>query len=493
MDLHVILGYPLLFIAGMEILLGVVLLRQNPRNSRVNKAVAAFSFFSSAFSLSASLMYLSAAAGLNPVPFARFSWVGWLSIPAALQFVYYLRSEASRAARIVGYLLYPFWTVILVLCLTTDLIVTDHYVPIPFQNLHGPLEDPARLIGGGLIAWLVVEIIRLRRSVTGVKRAQLNYFFYGTLIFATCGSLAAGFLQLFGGFGFEPSLSSYFSFPWVVLTVYAIIRYRLFDIRIAVSNLLGSAFLFGVFAWSQLLLFQMLEPLVGRAPAIPLSLSVLVVVFFATPFSKRLRLLVQWTVLQDRYLYQDVLRESIKAIVTILDFEELLDYIADTIQRTLRADSVALYLKGTDAVYSLRHGTGGAVPALRERPLDPAIVDLVRQTGEAVVREELERMLPDESFSGLNRSLREIGAELLIPLRYKGQLEGVLAVGQKGNGEVFLQSDIDLLDALAGHAAVAIENARLFDAARRARESVEASDARLAEMAKRSIQKALSL
>jgi transcriptional regulator with GAF, ATPase, and Fis domain len=276
------------------------------------------------------------------------------------------------------------------------------------------------------------------------------------------------------------------------MTVYAIMKYRLFDIRIVVSNVLNIALLFGLFAWAHLLLFEVLDPLIGHAAAILLSLSVTVLLFFGTPFSKRLRLLVQWTVLQDRYLYQDVLRESIKAIVTILDFDELLDYIADTIAKTFRAERVALYLRDAQGGFLPRHGRGGALSVPQDRPLDPGVVDLVRQTGEAVVREEFERMLPDESFSELNRSLRDIGAELLIPLRYKGQLEGVLAVGQKGNGDVFLQSDIDLLDALAGHTAVAIVNARLYDDARRARESVEASDAQLAEMARLRIQKALS-
>ncbi len=491
MNLHVILGYPLLFVAVLELLLGIVLLRENPRNSRVNKAVAAFSFFSAAFSLSTALMYLTAAAGRDPVPFARLNWIGWLTIPAAFQFVFYLRSEASRAARIAGYVLYPFWTLMLVLCLTTDLIVTDRYVLIPFRNQHGPLEHAARFIGGGLIVWLGAEIMRLRREVTGIKRAQLNSFFAGTLIFAASGALAAGFLQMAGGFGFEPGLSAYFSVPWVAMTGYAIMRYRLFDIRIVLSNLLNRTLLFGLFAWAQLLLFLALSPFVGNAVAVLLSLSLLVLLLFGMPFSRRLRVLVPGTVLQDRNLYQDVLRESIKAIITILDFDELLEYIADTIRRAFRADSVALYLRDPQGRFSLRQGTDGGL-APEDRTLDPAIVDLVRQTGEAVVREELEGLLPDESFRALNRSLRDMGAELLAPIRYKGQLEGVLAVGQKGDGEAFLQSDIDLLDGLAGHAAVAIENARLYDEARRARESLEASDARLAEMAKHSVRKALS-
>jgi GAF domain-containing protein len=120
------------------------------------------------------------------------------------------------------------------------------------------------------------------------------------------------------------------------------------------------------------------------------------------------------------------------------------------------------------------------------------MLDLVQQTGNAMVREELERILSEKDFGDLNRALKEACAELIIPLRYKGQLAGVLTVGNKGNGEPYVQSDIDLLEALAGHAAVAIENARLYDEAKRAQESLRESEARLATMAEQSIEKYLS-
>jgi hypothetical protein len=337
MNLYHILGYPLILVAGLEILLGAMLLRQNTRNSMVNKSVAAFSFFSAAFSLSVGLMYLRAAMGLDHILFARLSWVGWFSVPAALQFVFYLREENSLTARRIGWVLYPFWAGILALCLFTDLIVTDRYILIPFANRPGPVENPARLIGGALIIWLMIEILRLRKQVTGIKRAQLNYFFSGTLIFATCGSLAAGFLQLFGGFGFEPGLASYFSFPWVVLTFYAISRFRLFDTRIVISNALGIVLLFVLFAGAHAVLFHLLAPLAGTLLALVLSLFLIVLFFFGTPLSASLRAFVRRTVLKDRYLYQDILRESITAIVTILDFDDLMEYIVETIRKTLRS------------------------------------------------------------------------------------------------------------------------------------------------------------
>ena len=83
-----IIGYPLLFVAALEIALGIILLSQTPRKNPVNRSVATFSFFSAAFALCTSLMYIRASLGLDFNYFARANWIGWFSIPAALQFIF---------------------------------------------------------------------------------------------------------------------------------------------------------------------------------------------------------------------------------------------------------------------------------------------------------------------------------------------------------------------------------------------------------------------
>jgi diguanylate cyclase (GGDEF)-like protein len=55
---------------------------------------------------------------------------------------------------------------------------------------------------------------------------------------------------------------------------------------------------------------------------------------------------------------------------------------------------------------------------------------------------------------------------LAVPLRYGGSVVGVIVVSKLGLDQ-FDEDDVRLLDVLAGHAAVAVENARLYDAARR--------------------------
>ena len=49
-----------------------------------------------------------------------------------------------------------------------------------------------------------------------------------------------------------------------------------------------------------------------------------------------------------------------------------------------------------------------------------------------------------------------------MPLKVRGQIIGVLYVDNKARNALFGQGDLDLLNAFAGQAAVAIENSRLY-------------------------------
>src|SRR5581483_9566699 len=62
---------------------------------------------------------------------------------------------------------------------------------------------------------------------------------------------------------------------------------------------------------------------------------------------------------------------------------------------------------------------------------------------------------------------------LAVPLRYGSRIAGVIVVSKLGL-EQFDEDDVRLLEVLAGHAAVAVENARLYESARREAESATA-------------------
>jgi two-component sensor histidine kinase len=80
------------------------------------------------------------------------------------------------------------------------------------------------------------------------------------------------------------------------------------------------------------------------------------------------------------------------------------------------------------------------------------------------------------------KDLERLGAELFVPLLVKGDLVGLFAFGPKLSEEAYSQDEEITLATLANQAAIAIENARLYEAAqqeiterKRAEEQIKAS------------------
>ena len=465
MNLFEIIGYPLFIVAALEVLLGVVLLRHNPHDSRVNRSVAAFSFFTAAFALNTGLMYVLASFGRDITTLARANWVGWLMIPAALQFIFYMRDENSRAARIVAYLLYPFWTIVLCVSVSTPLIESGHYTLIPYIDRSGPLAKPLRAFGIIQLAWVIYELFRLRVRSSGLKREQLNYFTIGLLIFTIGGTLVSGVLQLFGGFGLEPGLGSYFSLPWVALAAYAMTRHRLFDIWHVISQFVSLLLLWALVSSVQIGLFTLLHPALGNALAILLSLSSTGLLFFGTPVGLKAHQWITHAILRNKYDYQDVLRESIQAIATKLELDELLEFIIASIRKNLEVESVCFFLKTTDGKYLLRQGFDVDERISQTWPLTDTMIQWLKQRERVVIREEYEQEAEsrEKGSAFIGQYLKATDTAAVIPLLHKGRLLGVLTLGRKKNKEPFGPIDIDLLESLAIQASVAIENALLYD------------------------------
>lgn len=478
-----LIAYPLLPISAMELLLGFLLLKQNRRSSPINRSVATIAFFSAAFSLNTAVMYLMAFRSHDFNLFARLNWIGWFAIPAGLQFLFYFRSETSRAARRTGYIIYPFWAIVLALCLFTDLIVTPRYSLIPYRNDPGPLEIPARVAGTLMIIWLMIDIVRVRRQLTGIKKFQLNLFFYGLLIYAFASVAIAGILPAIKGDAIEPGLGSYFSLPWVVLTFYAIVRHSLFEVRIIFSRMLAIIILVIVCSGLQLAVLAAVAPAVGPVLSIFVSLSLLGFFLFGTPVSRSIQSLVDSLIIGDRYNYENSMREAIVTLNAKKEGRELIEYLIKTTCTALGISDAGIYLHRIEDGFLLREGTGRFLAMKNQGSLADIAVKKLQETNQSLILAEMFGAGEDNDTFHLTTYLRGIGAEAVVPLFFQGQLRGALILGRKVNGGPFGQSDVRFLETLAAHAASALENARLNDITRKIRSSLQESEERFMTLA----------
>lgn len=58
--------------------------------------------------------------------------------------------------------------------------------------------------------------------------------------------------------------------------------------------------------------------------------------------------------------------------------------------------------------------------------------------------------------------LKSLGIKILVPIKSKGELLGILFLMQKRSEDIFIAEDLEFLEALSNQAAVSLENARLY-------------------------------
>ncbi|MBI2091084.1 MAG: GAF domain-containing protein, partial [Deltaproteobacteria bacterium] len=111
---------------------------------------------------------------------------------------------------------------------------------------------------------------------------------------------------------------------------------------------------------------------------------------------------------------------------------------------------------------------------------DPLIRRLTSNRG-ALVREELQFAADGAADGDLAQKMGEINAEVTLPLVTKEKLIGLLNLGYKEGKEMYSDEDLELLSTLGNQAAVAIENARLYENLKQSQSIIRRAD-RLASL-----------
>ncbi len=150
------------------------------------------------------------------------------------------------------------------------------------------------------------------------------------------------------------------------------------------------------------------------------------------------------------------------AITSILDLDEVLYQIADTIKTHFKCYFVGISL--------LEEGRlvfhGGSTIGDSDVPLGlvgfdlgrgPSLIAQAARTGQPVLVNDV---LADSRYLPLDE-LPDTRSELDLPIEVKGQVIGVLDV-QSAQPDAFSPADVELLQSLANQAGIAIDNAHLF-------------------------------
>ncbi|MGA9350436.1 MAG: PAS domain S-box protein [Anaerolineae bacterium] len=174
---------------------------------------------------------------------------------------------------------------------------------------------------------------------------------------------------------------------------------------------------------------------------------------------------------RQRALQLQTVEEVGRRVSAILDLDELLPYVAKTVQQSFGYYHVDIFLVEPATGYAVFKASSDPaaekIKVWKEQDLrfkvgEEGMIGWVAHTGEPLLANDVSQephYFPDES-------LPETKSELVVPLKVGERVVGVLDVNSD-ELNAFDEHDVFILQTLAGQITIAIENARLYEETQR--------------------------
>jgi len=171
---------------------------------------------------------------------------------------------------------------------------------------------------------------------------------------------------------------------------------------------------------------------------------------------------------RGRYDHETALIRFSDQLLQTYGREGIAARVAREVPIILQAQGAAVYMpaaEGTDYVLVAGAMGDGAVLPESLPATEPLLAAVLARHRRLVKDEITETHTAVASPEGLMRTFRQLGAMVAWPLVSQDRLLGLLLLGEKRHDNVFTSDDLELLGALASQAAVALDNARLYEQA----------------------------
>jgi len=319
----------------------------------------------------------------------------------------------------------------------------------------------------GIVGYGGYELIKIYRETRGYLREQIKYILLAMIV--GFGGGATNF-PLWYGIPLPP-YGNFLVFLYPFILSYAILKYRLMDIRFVLGR--GAVYalsLITIIGLAFLLMFlgnQFLSAVPFNITG-PLILIISILLF--QPIFRFFEKLASQYFYYTFYSYQTVLTDLGRGLTRFLGLDQLSSLIVNTLMNTMKLDrTVVLLREPGDGEYIIQKNIGfkeengislvkdNFLTTWLERTQNPLVYEelslIIRDTTEKEARERLER---------LQGNMKRIEAALCLPLFIEEKIVGMIVLGNKLSGEPYSTQDIELLTNLANQASIALQNARLY-------------------------------
>jgi signal transduction histidine kinase len=354
------------------------------------------------------------------------------------------------------------------------------------QNVILPLNGEKIIIWGPLYPFYVLyqnifffsvlyTLYRKNKQLSGIPKQQIRLILFGSSFSIAAAFVSNLFLPTFGIFTLN-WLGQVSTVIWVAFIVYAIVRHRFLNVTLAIRNAL-----IYVFATLVVTLIALFFTLISNLRSPGEVDSNLITTLFLGSLTITLLLpyivrLISHTL--DKLLfgrtatYQSSLTTLAQKLPQVLDLDQLVNLIIDTLIQTMGLTRAAVLIADSDTGlrrYKISRTIGFDETNGISMVQDNFLTNYLEKNRRILVIDELQKIAEESSdphesarLKNLIEQMIHIEAGLIIPVISNSKLKSLIVLGNKKGGDVYTSEDLDLLEIISSHAATAIENAQLY-------------------------------
>jgi len=385
------------------------------------------------------------------------------------------KDKKQKRLLLIGYLI----TLFLLLVNFTSLFIKDVDYKILVRCFYpnaGPFFILYILLYFGFSGYACFLMYTATKTSRGFRRNQIRYVMIASIV---------GFLG--GATTFPlwyqiqiPPFGSHFVWLYALTITIAILRYRLMDIRVAITRagvfivvytlVLGLPFALANYFKNWLVEFfganWWMSPLVLMAGLA--TVGPFIYIYVNRKAEEKL--------LREQKQYQNILKEASMGMTRIRDLRRLLDLITHIVTKTVKISYAAIYLYNnqTDEYVLQVMRDKGRTPVLKLTSDNPLIAWITVKR-EPLIYEEVKRQMEDtrdETYKHLEKNMCLLTASVIIPSFLENRFMGFFVLGDKISGQIYTPDDLNVFEVLASQAALAIENAQFYEETQKMQEQI---------------------
>jgi two-component system NtrC family sensor kinase len=303
----------------------------------------------------------------------------------------------------------------------------------------------------------------MKRSPDNVEKNRIKYIFWGL-----------GFSAFLLSFTMLPVMGvpvyplGNFSFIPALFLAFGVLKYDLLDIGTLIRKGAAYFFLTGILTTLYILLIFLFNSFFitafgGNSFTLSLIMALVIVLLF-TPLREMVQKLVDGIFSRGRYDYHGLLRRISGQLASLLSLTQIKELLVDEITAAMRVERVVLVIKEKD--FYRTFGPVESEKTAEELSCELAWMDgVLRPWKNPIIRGAIAGKVTNGQGRGAATDIFDhLRTTLVIPLPTREGSSGMIFLGQKKSGELFVDEDMEILTTIANQAATAIENARSYEA-----------------------------